>query len=103
MMLSIEQQRERCAKELDQVKARLLEFERIGHQAEHKGSLSPSFSAKLDELRSRHNRLRKHVRELNEARAQAWAQDDFRKAFLTTWDQVGMQVDELVRSLNAHR
>ena len=92
---------EKLQAHLGRVDARIAEYEVMAQKA--KGPISPSFAARLGDLRAERDRLINHVHRLEAEKATTWSSDDPRIGVLKVCDEIAGRINELFDRIDQHR
>ncbi|HSS66474.1 MAG TPA: hypothetical protein VLS27_18740 [Gammaproteobacteria bacterium] len=92
---------EKLRAHLDRVDAKIAEYEIMAQKA--KGPISPSFAARLGDLRAERDRLIEHVRKLQFEDATSWSSDDPKIGVLKVCDEIAGRINDLFDRIEHHR
>jgi len=86
---------------LGHVDVRIAEYEAMAQKA--KGPISPSFAARLGDLRAERDRLIEHIRKLDVESKTTWSSDDPRIGVLKVCDEIAGRINDLFDRIEHHR
>ena len=86
---------------LKHVDKQIAKYEEMAQKA--RGPISPSFAARLGDLRAERDRLIAHVHRLEEEKATSWSSDDPRIGVLKICDEIAGRINDLFDRIEHHR
>jgi hypothetical protein len=92
---------EKLQTHLEHVDVRIAEYEAMAQKA--KGPISPSFAARLGDLRAERDRLIDHIRRLDVESKTSWSPDDPRIGVLKVCDEIAGRINDLFERIDHHR
>ena len=92
---------EKLQTHLQHVDERIAEYEAMAQKA--KGPISPSFAARLGDLRAERDRLIDHIRRLEVESKTTWTSDDPRIGVLKLCDEIAGRINDLFDRIEHHR